>query len=110
MIDRTMTGVHSVIQIPFDPQGRIDEEDLRREVEWAIEAGAGAEREFHRIEGVLRTTEIFGLGLFARMYREMLVRRGVFKCAYARGVAESLDAHQIGELERQMEMAGLTSR
>jgi len=75
---------------------------------WQQGDEAGAEREFHRIEGVLRTTEIFGLGLFATMYREMLVRRGIFKCAYARGLAEPLDAHQIKELERQMEMAGLT--
>ena len=50
---------------------------------------------------------MFGLGLFAPLYREMLVRRGIFKSAYARGVHEPLDAHQTGELERQMEMAGL---
>jgi len=75
---------------------------------WQQGDEAGAEREFHRIEGVLRTTEIFGLGIFAAMYQEMLVRRGIFKCAYARGVHESLDRHQIGELERQMELAGLS--
>ena len=75
---------------------------------WQQGDEAGAEREFHRVEGVLRTTEMFGLGLFAPMYREMLVRRGIFKSAYARGVHEPLDAYQIGELERQMEMAGLT--
>jgi Dihydrodipicolinate synthase/N-acetylneuraminate lyase len=39
MVDRTMTGVHPVLQIPYDDKGAIDEEDLRREVEWAIESG-----------------------------------------------------------------------
>ena len=41
MIDRTMNGVYPVLQLPFDADGRIDEEDLRREVEWAIGCGVG---------------------------------------------------------------------
>jgi len=39
MIDRTMTGVYPVLQMPFDAELRVDEEDLRREVEWAIDCG-----------------------------------------------------------------------
>ncbi|MBM3957370.1 MAG: dihydrodipicolinate synthase family protein [Gemmatimonadetes bacterium] len=41
MVDRTMSGVYPILQIPFDADGRIDEEDLRREVDWAIGAGVG---------------------------------------------------------------------
>ena len=39
MVDRSMTGVYPILQTPFDAEGRIDEEDLRREVEWAIDCG-----------------------------------------------------------------------
>ena len=39
MVDRSMTGVYPVLQLPFDGSDRIDEEDLRREVEWAIDCG-----------------------------------------------------------------------
>jgi len=74
---------------------------------WQQGDQAGAEREYHRIEGVLRTTEMFGFGFFAVMYREMLVRRGIFKCSYTRGIHEPLDEHQKGELDRQMDMAGI---
>lgn len=40
MVDRTMRGVYPILSMPFDEKGRIDEEDLRREVEFAIAAGA----------------------------------------------------------------------
>jgi len=39
MVDRSMTGVYPILQTPFDAEGRIDEEDLRHEVEWAIDCG-----------------------------------------------------------------------
>ncbi len=39
MVDRSMTGVYPILQTPFDAAGRIDDEDLRREVEWAIDCG-----------------------------------------------------------------------
>ena len=39
MVDRSMTGVYPILQTPFDAAGRIDEEDLRHEVEWAIGCG-----------------------------------------------------------------------
>jgi len=74
---------------------------------WQQGDEAGAEREYHRIEGVLRTTEMFAFGYFAIMYREMLVRRGIFKCSYTRGIHEPLDEHQLGELDRQMDIAGI---
>ena len=41
MVDRTMSGVYPILQIPFDGNGLIDEEDLRREVDWAIDSGVG---------------------------------------------------------------------
>jgi len=39
MGDRTMTGVYPILQTPLDAQLQIDEEDLRREVDWAIDCG-----------------------------------------------------------------------
>jgi len=39
MIDRSMTGVYPILQMPFDNDLRVDEEDLRREVDWAIDCG-----------------------------------------------------------------------
>ena len=43
MADLTMSGVYPILQIPFDAKGLIDEEDLRREVDWAIDSGVGGE-------------------------------------------------------------------
>ncbi len=39
MPDRTMTGVYPIISMPFDSQGRIVMEDLKRQIEWLVENG-----------------------------------------------------------------------
>lgn len=39
MVDRTMQGVYPILSMPFDADARIDFEDLRHEVEWAIGHG-----------------------------------------------------------------------
>ncbi len=39
MVDRSMTGVYPILQTPLDAELRIDDEDLRREVDWAIGCG-----------------------------------------------------------------------
>jgi 4-hydroxy-tetrahydrodipicolinate synthase len=54
MVDRTMRGVYPILAMPFDEKGRIDVEDLRREVEFAIEAGV------HGL-GIALASEIFKL-------------------------------------------------
>jgi 4-hydroxy-tetrahydrodipicolinate synthase len=36
-----MKGVFPILQMPFDDSGRIDEEDLRSEVEFAVDCGSG---------------------------------------------------------------------
>jgi dihydrodipicolinate synthase/N-acetylneuraminate lyase len=40
MVDRTMRGLYPILSMPFDGKGRIDVEDLEREVDFAVEAGA----------------------------------------------------------------------
>ena len=40
MVDRAMRGVYPILFMPFDEKGRIDVEDLQREVEFGIQAGA----------------------------------------------------------------------
>ena len=54
MADRTMSGVYPILSMPFDEKGRIDVEDLQREVEWAVEAGVQG-------LGVAMASEIFKL-------------------------------------------------
>ena len=54
MVDRSMKGVYPIIVTPFDPQGRIDVEDLQAEIEWLIRAGT------HGI-GVAMATEVLRL-------------------------------------------------
>ena len=54
MVDRTMRGVYPILAMPFDEQSRIDVEDLQREVEFAIDAGA------HGV-GIAMASEIFKL-------------------------------------------------
>ncbi len=39
MVDRSMSGVYPILSMPFDKDGRVDEEELRHEVEWAIGFG-----------------------------------------------------------------------
>jgi len=39
MADRTMTGVFPVLHLPYDPQGNVEEEDLRRQVDLNVDAG-----------------------------------------------------------------------
>ncbi len=40
MVDRTMKGVFPILQMPFDDEGRIDREDLQREVDFAVDSGS----------------------------------------------------------------------
>lgn len=54
MVDKTMTGVYPILSMPFDNQGRIDLEDLQREVEFAIDAGS------HGV-GIALASEVFKL-------------------------------------------------
>ena len=54
MVDRTMRGVYPILSMPFDEKGRIEVEDLRREVEFAIAAGV------HGL-GIAMASEIFKL-------------------------------------------------
>lgn len=39
MPDRTMKGVYPILSTPFDSQGRIVFEDLRKQVDWMVEKG-----------------------------------------------------------------------
>jgi 4-hydroxy-tetrahydrodipicolinate synthase len=54
MVDRTMTGFYPILSMPFDDQGRIDVEDLQKEVDFCIEGGA------HGL-GVAMASEIYKL-------------------------------------------------
>ncbi len=54
MVDRSMTGVYPILSMPFDEAGRIDVEDLRREVDFVIDAGS------HGV-GIAMASEIFKL-------------------------------------------------
>lgn len=54
MPDRTMTGVYPILSMPFDSQGRIVMEDLRRQIDWLIECGV------HGI-GIAVASEIYKL-------------------------------------------------
>ena len=40
MVDRTMQGLYPILSMPFTHEGLIDEEDLRREVEFCISKGS----------------------------------------------------------------------
>ena len=39
MPDRSMAGVYPILSTPFDSEGRIVFEDLRKEIDWLIESG-----------------------------------------------------------------------
>ncbi len=39
MVDRSMQGLFPILSMPFDAQGRVDVEDLQREVEYTIDVG-----------------------------------------------------------------------
>ncbi|MDP6455015.1 MAG: dihydrodipicolinate synthase family protein [SAR202 cluster bacterium] len=54
MVDRTMTGFYPILSMPFDDQGRIDVEDLQKEVDFCIEGGA------HGL-GIAMASEIYKL-------------------------------------------------
>ena len=54
MVDRTMTGFYPILSMPFDDQGRIDVEDLQKEVDFCIQGGA------HGV-GVAMASEIYKL-------------------------------------------------
>ena len=40
MVDRTMKGLYPILSMPFTDDGMIDEEDLRREVDFCISKGS----------------------------------------------------------------------
>lgn len=54
MIDRSFTGLYPILSMPFDDHGRIDVEDLQREVEFAIISGVDG-------LGIAMASEIFKL-------------------------------------------------
>lgn len=54
MVDRTMTGFYPILSMPFDDQGRIDVEDLQKEVDFCIDGGA------HGL-GIAMASEIYKL-------------------------------------------------
>ena len=54
MVDRTMAGIIPILATPFDEQGRVDFEDLEREVEWMVEVGVNG-------VGIAVASEIFKL-------------------------------------------------
>ncbi len=54
MADRSLRGVYPILSMPFDQKGRIDLEDLRAEVEFAIAAGV------HGL-GIALASEVFKL-------------------------------------------------
>ncbi|MBM3948343.1 MAG: dihydrodipicolinate synthase family protein [SAR202 cluster bacterium] len=54
VIDRSLKGLYPILSMPFDAKGRIDEEDLRRETEFAISAGV------HGV-GIAMASEVFKL-------------------------------------------------
>ena len=54
MVDRSMRGVYPILSMPFDEEGRIDVEDLQREVEYCVDAGV------HGL-GIAMASEIFKL-------------------------------------------------
>lgn len=54
MINSAMTGVYPILQIPFDSNEKILEEELRKEVDWAIKAGVDG-------VGIAMGSEVFKL-------------------------------------------------
>ena len=54
MIDRSMKGLFPILAMPFDAKGQLEIEDLQREVEFAIGAGA------HGV-GIAMASEVFKL-------------------------------------------------
>ena len=54
MVDRTLSGVYPILYMPFDDRGRIDVEDLRKEVEFVVAAGVAG-------VGIAMGSEIFKL-------------------------------------------------
>jgi len=57
--DRSLSGLYPILSMPFDEKGRIDVEDLEREVEFAIGAGADG-------LGIAMASEIFKLSEIER--------------------------------------------
>ena len=39
MPDRSMNGIYPILSMPFDEDDRIDQEDLERETQFAIDSG-----------------------------------------------------------------------
>jgi 4-hydroxy-tetrahydrodipicolinate synthase len=54
MVDRTMTGVYPILSLPSDSKGRIDYEDMSKQVDWFNECGV------HGI-GIAMATEVYKL-------------------------------------------------
>lgn len=68
-----------------------------------------AEREFRKYPPLIRTLNQ-GYGLALWLSKEVLVKRGVFKVAYARNPALAPDRTQLHELHRIIEELGLDSK
>jgi 4-hydroxy-tetrahydrodipicolinate synthase len=54
MVDRTMKGVYPILSLPVDSKGRIDHEDMEKQVEWFIDCGV------HGM-GIAMATEVYKL-------------------------------------------------
>ena len=54
MVDRTMKGVYPILSLPVDSKGRIDHEDMAKQVEWFIDCGV------HGM-GIAMATEVYKL-------------------------------------------------
>lgn len=74
---------------------------------WQQGDEAGTEKEFRRCQGILRTMQWVGAARNGSVYREMLVLRGIAKSSFNRGPSTPLDSVHVGEIEREMERAGL---
>lgn len=54
MVDRTMKGVYPILSLPVDSKGRIDHEDMAKQVEWFVDCGV------HGM-GIAMATEVYKL-------------------------------------------------
>ena len=67
MVDRTMRGLFPILSMPFDDLGRIDIEDLEREVDFCIDGGA------HGL-GIAIASEIYKL---SESERDLAIQTGL---------------------------------
>ena len=76
MTDRSFRGLFPILAMPFDSKGNIDEEDLRREVEFCIFTGA------HGL-GLAMASEITKLSEDERNLATKTVVQQLFSSSYA---------------------------